>query len=177
MRPFVKIIFCSMVLSFCGMQRSGAQQNYQPNSFYEKTIAPADSMLVKKYIDSVNNAGVFSRKRQRYFDSALAIKPWKASWWQQKGMPLMKQGKYEAGMRFLDSAVKYDALRYLDYRAFMKCIFQKSYVAAIKDFEVSKIIIGAGAVMDHTYDFLYRALLPSVRPAGFSGILSCADYQ
>ena len=68
-------------------------------------------------------------------------------------MPLYKQKKYEIGAPFLDSAVKYDAQRYIDYRAFMKCIFQKSYRDAIKDFQTAKIVIGAGAVMDHYYDF------------------------
>jgi tetratricopeptide (TPR) repeat protein len=145
------ILICIFVLTF--VHPLHAQQTGTLAIPYEKPISVQDSILLKRYLDTVNSAPVFSRKRQLYFDSALAIKPWKAGWWQQKGMPLMKQGKYEVGMRYIDSAVKYNAHLYIDYRAFMKCIFQKSYRAAIEDFRASKIIIGEGSVMDHTYDF------------------------
>ncbi len=118
-----------------------------------KSLSRHDSLLVTRYLDSVNAAPLYSQKRQRYFDSALAIKPYKASWWQQKAMTLYKQQKYEAGSAYLDSAVKYDAKKYIDYRGFMKCIFQKSYRNAIQDFWAAKFIIGDGDVMDHTYDF------------------------
>ena len=73
--------------------------------------------------------------------------------WQQKAMPLFKARKYEAGMVFLDKAVQYDEARWLDYRAFIKCIFAKTYRAAIVDFEKCKARIGNSYVMDHTYDF------------------------
>lgn len=68
-------------------------------------------------------------------------------------MPLSKQGKYEIGMTYIDKAVIYDRLRYQDYRAFIKCIFAKTYRVAIKDFEDYKDRFGDGYVMDHTYDF------------------------
>jgi tetratricopeptide (TPR) repeat protein len=123
------------------------------NTNIERQITSNDSVLLHRYLDSINISPLYSQKRQKYYDSALSIKPWKASWWQQKAMPLFKQKKYEIGMVFLDSAVKYDRHRYIDYRAFIKCIFQKSYRDAIKDFEASKECIGAGAVMDHSYDF------------------------
>jgi tetratricopeptide (TPR) repeat protein len=152
-QSFLRCIFCIAIVLATAIPATFAQQNELLHSPFERPISVSDSILVNRYVDSINNAPLFSRKRQRYYDSALTIKPWKASWWQQKGMPLMKKGKYEAGMRFLDSAVKYDAKRYLDYRAFMKCIFQKSYRESIKDFELAKTVIGAGEVMDHTYDF------------------------
>lgn len=134
------------LIAFCELSQAHAQQS-------NKQLSLSDSLLVKRYMDSVNVAPVYSQKRQRYLDSALMIKPWKASWWQQKAMPLYKQQKYEVGSRFLDSAVKYDAVKYIDYRGFMKCVFQKSYTDAIRDFELAKEIIGEGEVMDHTYDF------------------------
>ena len=74
-------------------------------------------------------------------------------WWQHKAMPLYKKKKYELGAPYLDSAVKYDERKYIDYRAFMKCIFQKTYRSAIIDFNTCKTVIGKGEVMDHTYDF------------------------
>jgi len=151
-RPFSKIIFPIFFIALILAQRGYAQKN-SLQDVVSKPISVNDSLLLIRYLDSVNNVPLYSQKRQRYLDSALTIKPWKASWWQQKAMPLYKQKKYEAGEYFLDSAVKYDTYSYIDYRAFMKCIFQKSYREAIKDFESAKVIIGDGEVMDHTYDF------------------------
>jgi len=147
MRSVLTLLFISLFL------QPATAQPYLPNAAYVRPLSLQDSLLVTRYLDSVNNAPDFSRTRKKYYDSALAIKPWRASWWQQRGMILMKQGRYEAGMRFLDSAVKYDCRRYIGYRAFMKCIFQKSYRAAIQDFVLAKSVVGAGEVMDHTYDF------------------------
>lgn len=76
-----------------------------------------------------------------------------AYFWQQKAMPLFKARKYEAGMVFIDKAVLYDPENYLDYRAFIKCIFAKTYKDAIVDFENCKKLKGNSYVMDHTYDF------------------------
>lgn len=73
--------------------------------------------------------------------------------WQQKAMPLFKARKYEAGMIFIDKAVQFDQKRYLDYRAFIKCIFAKTYKDAIVDFEKCIALYGNSYVMDHTYKF------------------------
>jgi tetratricopeptide (TPR) repeat protein len=100
---------------------------------------------------------LFSRSRERYIDSALALLPQNAYLWQQRSMPLFKQNKYQQGMPYLDSAVKYDAKNWLEYRAFMKCIFQKDYEAALIDFDLARSINGNSYVMDHPYDF-YSAL-------------------
>src|SRR5690606_41476203 len=61
--------------------------------------------------------------------------------------------KYEVGMEYIDKAVKYDAKRYLPYRAFIKCVFAKTYKAAIKDFEECIANWGDSYEMDHTYSF------------------------
>jgi len=73
--------------------------------------------------------------------------------WQQKAMPYFKARKYEVGMKYIDKAVKYNPERYLPYRAFIKCIFAKTYVAAIKDFEECIDRYGNSYVMDHTFNF------------------------
>ena len=73
--------------------------------------------------------------------------------WQQKAMPYFKAKKYEIGMSYIDKAVKYDAERWQPYRAFIKCIFAKTYKEAISDFEDCKQKFGNNYVMDHTYDF------------------------
>ena len=87
-------------------------------------------------------------------DSALQADPHNAYFWQQRGMLLFKQKKYELGLPYLDSAVKYDnTTHYLEYRAFMKCIFQRSYRSAIVDFEEASNKNPDGIIMDHNYHF------------------------
>ncbi len=112
-----------------------------------------DSLKADAYWDSADRSPLHSQKRQRYLDSALALTPQRAFFWQQKAMPLCKQKKYEIGMPYLDSAVKYDKREYIDYRAFMKCIFQKNYGSAIADFNTARRINGNIGLMDHSYDF------------------------
>lgn len=73
--------------------------------------------------------------------------------WQQKAMPYFKARKYEVGMKFIDKAVLYDERSWLSYRAFIKCIFAKTYEDAIKDFEKCIQNEGNTYVMDHTYQF------------------------
>ncbi len=71
--------------------------------------------------------------------------------------PLMKKGKFELGLEYLDQAVKYDTLHWLAYRGFMKCIFAHQYKSAIEDFEECKRLYGNNIEMDHSYNF-YIAL-------------------
>ncbi len=122
-----------------------------------QVISHNDSLRVEAYWDSANYSPLHSQRRQRYLDSALAITPWNAFFWQQKAMPLCKQKKYEIGMPYLDSAVKYNKQEYVDYRAFMKCIFQKNYTSAIVDFNTARQINGNIGLMDHSY-FFYMGL-------------------
>jgi tetratricopeptide (TPR) repeat protein len=139
------LLFIFFLMALAG---SGAGQ-----PTHRRYLSVPDSLTVQRYLDSANAVSIFSVRHQHYLDSALAIAPWMAGWWQQKAMPLFKQKKYELGIPFLDSAVKYDARRYTDYRAFMKCIFQKSYRSAIVDFHQAKAFADNGVVMDHSYDF------------------------
>ncbi len=101
--------------------------------------------------------GIASTEWQEVLDSALAKDSTIAFLWQQKAMPLYKQGKYELGRPFLDKAVHYDRAKYQDYRAFMTCIFAKDYQEAILDFEDCIEQFGDSYVMDHSYSF-YIAL-------------------
>lgn len=68
-------------------------------------------------------------------------------------MPLFKMRKYEIGMPFIDKAVQFDEKRWLDYRAFIKCIFAKTYKEAIVDFEDCIKKFGNQYVQDHSYAF------------------------
>jgi|GEM_PF-347702 len=113
-----------------------------------------DSARAKTYFDSSWHYGLNSAKHQLYLDSALMIIPTHAWYWQQKSMPLYKQQKYQLGRPFLDSAVKYDPRRWLDYRAFMKCIFEKNYRESLADFYAVRAMPGNNSsVMDHPYSF------------------------
>lgn len=72
-------------------------------------------------------------------------------------MPLSKQMKHELAAPYLDSAVKYNPEKYMEYRAYMNCIFRRHYKDALKDFNLARNIHGNSGVMDHPYD-LYTGL-------------------
>ncbi len=95
----------------------------------------------------------YSREYQEEINKGLEKDSTIAYLWQQKAMPLFKQGKHEIGMEFIDKAVKYDRRKWQEYRAFMKCIFAKDYRDAIADFQDYEKRYGYGYVMDHSYDF------------------------
>jgi tetratricopeptide (TPR) repeat protein len=136
----------------------GCTQKQPPIKDQKNKISKQDSTRLVTYLTKVDEVSVFSIKRQLYLDSALTIVPKAAQLWQQKAMPLFKQKKYEIGMSYLDSAVKYDkSNHWLEYRAFIKCIFQKSYRAAITDFNLATKQNGNSWVMDHSYRF-YKGL-------------------
>jgi tetratricopeptide (TPR) repeat protein len=96
---------------------------------------------------------LYSKEYGRCIDSGLALSPQDAYLYQQRGMPLFKQMKYQQGMPYIDSAVKYDPTEYLPYRAFMKCIFQKDYLGAIKDLTILQNEHPNAGVMDHEFNF------------------------
>ncbi|KOS08389.1 hypothetical protein AM493_16545 [Flavobacterium akiainvivens] len=110
--------------------------------------------IIEQYADScAHKQPLFSHKWQQCLDEGLQADSTIAYLWQQKAMPLFKQRKYELGMVYIDKAVQFDRNRYQDYRAFIKCIFAKTYKEAIADFEDCKARYGNRYVMDHTYDF------------------------
>ncbi|GAA4343341.1 tetratricopeptide repeat protein [Flaviaesturariibacter amylovorans] len=87
----------------------------------------------------------------QHIDAGLRADSTIAYLWQQKAMPLFKMRKHDLAMEYLDKAVQYDA-HWLDYRAFMKCIFAKQYRSALQDFAAARAAKGNASVMDHTYD-------------------------
>jgi len=119
----------------------------------QRTYSHQDSLMAKRYFVKSWDYPMYALRRQLYLDSALLYMPTHAYIWQQKAMPLYKQQRYEYGKPFLDSAVKYDPGKWLDYRGFMRCIFEKSYSAAIADFRLAKQRHGERHVMDHPYSF------------------------
>lgn len=124
--------------------------------------APSDSTHPMSHRDSVrehylkNGAwrySYFAKEWGTYIDSAIALSHDDAYLWQQRGMPYWKQMKYEIADRYDDSAVKYDTMMWLDYRAFCRCIFAKRYQDAITDFRAAQRLRPEAGVMDHYYDF------------------------
>jgi tetratricopeptide (TPR) repeat protein len=121
---------------------------------YKKTVNATDSTRIKTLFGKAFQCELYDPERQLYLDSIIQIQPNNAYAWQQKAMPLFKQKKYEAGMKYLDLAVQYDkTYKWLEYRAFLKCIFQKNYTAAITDLRAAEKRNPGGIVMDHSYDF------------------------
>lgn len=112
-----------------------------------------DSIIEKYLKKGAWNYDQNSQEWQAEIDKGLEKDSTIAYLWQQKAMPLFKQSKYELGMPFIDEAVKYDRKRWQNYRAFIKCIFSKSYKDAIADFKDYQKRFGYGFVMDHSYNF------------------------
>ena len=111
------------------------------------------ALMEEFFIKYPQKYNLYSPEWQECLSTSLEVDSTNAFFWQQKAMPLFKTRKYEAGMVFIDKAVKYDQKRYLDYRAFIKCIFAKNYKDAIVDFEKCIALYGNNYVMDHTYKF------------------------
>lgn len=110
--------------------------------------------IIEEYLrNCANKHPIYSQERQRCLDAGLEIDPTIAYLWQQKAMPLFKQGKYEIGMEYIDKAVEIDPERWQPYRAFIKVIFAKTYRDGIADFEELLENYGNAYVMDHTYKF------------------------
>jgi len=112
--------------------------------------------IIKEHVydcaDKINYT-VMMKEYQDCLDAGLKKDSTIAYLWQQKAMPYFKAKKYDVGMPLVDKAVFYDEKRWLDYRAFIKCIFAKTYKEAIVDFETCIKKFGNSYVQDHTYSF------------------------
>lgn len=143
----------SLMLSLFGIFISCAQPNETVKSSATKVSQEA---LIDKY--ATNGAHNYNynfemQEWQQHLDEGLKQDSTIAYLWQQKAMPYFKAQKYEVGMAYIDKAVKFDPKRYQPYRAFIKCIFSKTYQEAIDDFEDCMKKWGDNFEMDHTYSF------------------------
>lgn len=110
--------------------------------------------LVAHYMDNgAYKYGYNDAKWGVYCDSLIAVCPNIASAYQHKALPHIKYGNYAVAFPLEDKAAELDPLKYLSYRAFLKCIFTKDYEGALVDFEKSQALIPNGFVMDHSYFF------------------------
>ncbi|MEG0929009.1 tetratricopeptide repeat protein [Chryseobacterium sp.] len=127
---------------------------FSQSSTMTKDLNDAQKNVFLNLIREDSKVSIFSVQHQQYLDSILAILPKEAFFWQQKAMPLFKQKKYELGMMYLDKAVELDKTNhYKEYRAFIKCLFQKDYMSALNEFKELSKENENGAVMDHPYGF------------------------
>lgn len=97
--------------------------------------------------------GMYSPEFQQKIDEGLKLDSTIAYLWQQKAVANIFQMKYSEGMKSLDKAVKFDPNEYLEYRAFINCIYVKDYPAAVRDFEQCKKSYPNRYVMDHSYEY------------------------
>ena len=114
--------------------------------------------LITKYLDKgAYKFGYNHPNWQVYCDSILAICPNIARVYQQKALPYIKSGDFAKAFPLEDKAAQLDPKRYLDYKAFLKCLFSKDYEGSIKDFEEAERLNPNNFVMDHSYWF-YQGL-------------------
>lgn len=128
---------------------------FSQNKKMIKNLDETQKKILLNLVNKDSKVSIFSTQHQVYLDSIIAILPNDPFFWQQKAMPLFKQKKYELGMKYLDKAVELDDTNhYREYRAFIKCIFQKKYKESLEEFiDLVKINGADGVIMDHTYSF------------------------
>lgn len=147
--PLFLIVFFFVGIIFSCSQSSSEKNSIPIQSF---SVKEKDS-IIDFVMKSTNSFRLNSQKRRDYLDSVIIIYPKFAYFYQQRAMPLYKQDKDELGLPFLEKAAELNPQKYLDYMAFMKCIFSKNYKDAIVDFEKYQETFGDGYVMDHSYHF------------------------
>ena len=157
MKFTLKIGIVFLILFSCKIDGNVHESNSNAN---DKIISKEQQdLIIEEHLENgAWKKGLYSREWQEEINKGLEKDSTIAYLWQQKAMPLFKQGKYELGMKYINKAVKFDQNNeWQEYRAFIKCIFAKTYQDAIDDFEDCKKKKGNSYVMDHTYNF-YIAL-------------------
>jgi len=147
--------FSVLVLLLISCQQPQAQPLLASSSLTPEQKAKQDRLIETYATNKAHryNYTIQLKEWQDALDEGLAQDSTIAYLWQQKAMPYFKARKYEVGMEYINKAVQYDAERYLGYRAFIKCIFSKTYRDAIADFETCIANWGDRYEMDHTYTF------------------------
>jgi tetratricopeptide (TPR) repeat protein len=142
-------------LSLLALAHRGQCQAVAPARLADKCGSQRyQDSLVTKYIE--NGAHQYSYNDPRwtqYCDSLLAVCPTVAYAYQQKAVPLIKDGKYAEAFALENRAAELDPHKWLAYRGFLKCIFTKDYEGAILDFQQVARLKPGSREMDHTYPF------------------------
>lgn len=142
-------------LSLLALAHRGSGQVAAPANLLDKCGSRRyQDSLVTRYIE--NGAHKYSYNDPRwtqYCDSLLAVCPTVAYAYQQKAVPLIKDGKYAEAFALENRAAELDPQKWLAYRGFLKCIFTKDYAGAILDFQQVARLKPGSREMDHTYPF------------------------
>jgi tetratricopeptide (TPR) repeat protein len=150
----ILLILLFITVSACINKKSSLKDLAKKNEIELNADTEKQEEIVNEYLkNGAWKHELYSREWQEEIDKGLAKDSTIAYLWQQKAMPMFKQGKHQLGLKYIDKAVKYNPKRWQDYRAFMKCIFVKDYGGAIADFKDYKKKFGYGYVMDHSYNF------------------------
>ena len=132
------------------------QSKKHENSMADEEIKLMQDSIINEFVDNCAknyNYRFQMAEWQNCLDMGLERDSTIAYLWQQKAMPYFKARKYEVGMKYIDKAVKYAPEYYQPYRAFIKCIFAKTYNEAIIDFKDCIDKYGDWYEMDHSYSF------------------------
>lgn len=140
-------------LSLLGASRAGYCQSGAATTPACGSQQAQDSLITKYLINGAHRYGYLHPNWARYCDSLIAICPTIAYAYQQKAIPLIKDGQYEAAFALENKAAELDPNQYLAYRGFLKCIFTKDYAGAVSDFQQVARLKPNGREMDHTYPF------------------------
>ncbi len=150
-------MFKAQVIFLCLISILSTNSFCQVVKIFTTTQTLKDSIETKYLKNKAQKVSYFSPVYQLYLDSAIAITPDNDELWREKGMPYFKCRKYEVGLQYEDIAVQLNPKKNLDYRAFLKCIFCKTYKDAIIDFTNAEKLNGNFTMMEHPYSF-YIAL-------------------
>jgi tetratricopeptide (TPR) repeat protein len=141
-------------LSLGMLAHAGAAQTASRPLAGDCASRPYQDSLVARYIDRGAHRFSYNDPRwAQYCDSLIALCPTIAVAYQQKAVPLIKDGKYAEAFALENQAATLDPPRWLAYRGFLKCIFTKDYEGAIRDFQGAARLNPVGREMDHTYPF------------------------
>lgn len=136
------LIFLSVLVFACqSKEESKVSENRKVKKKSNFNTSPLDRYSLK------------NEEYQKVLDSLILKESNEAYNYQQKAMLLYKQDKDELGLPFLEKAAELNPVKYIDYMAFMKCIFSKNYKDAIVDFNKALALNGESYVMDHSYYF------------------------
>ncbi|OZI05419.1 hypothetical protein BWI93_25330 [Siphonobacter sp. BAB-5385] len=114
--------------------------------------------LIHHYLENgAFKVGYNDPRWEMYCDSLIATCPNIAVAYREKAIPYIKFGDFGKAMLLEDQAVSLDPQQWIDYRAFLKCIFTRDYEGALKDFEQAEIYHPMASIMDHFYPF-YQGL-------------------
>ncbi|MFK8054776.1 MAG: tetratricopeptide repeat protein [Saprospiraceae bacterium] len=123
----------------------------------ETKISPATQdkeATLKKYLNNgAWNHHFLSKEWDEWVTRGLQEDSTIAYLWQQKALPYWKQQKFQLAISYYEKAVALDPENWLSRLAFLKCIYAKDYLGALKDLTAYRMTYGQAFEQDHTLEF------------------------